>query len=287
MSERGMGSAVGQVPEYTCRIVEWAKEAAQRPVIVKLTPNVTDVRYPARAAKKGGADAVSLINTINSITGVDLDTFTPRPDVGGRSSHGGYCGPAVKPIALNMVAEVAKDPDVQLPVSGIGGVASWRDAVEFLLLGAQTVQVCTAVMHYGFRIIEDLCDGLDAYLDGKGMRSVRELTGRALPSVARWEELDLNHKIMAHVDAKKCIGCGLCYVACNDGAHQAIAAEPMHGRTRVTILEDHCVGCNLCSLVCPVEGCITMRRVETGRPPMSWKDHQRQVASDRERTERA
>src|SRR5437762_3799379 len=155
MSERGMGSAVGQVPEYTSRIVEWLKEVAKTPVIVKLTPNVTDVVYPARAARKGGADAVSLINTINSITGVDLDTFTPRPDVGGRSAHGGYCGPAVKPIALNMVSSVAKDPEVRIPISGIGGISSWRDAAEFLLLGATTVQVCTAVMHYGFHIVED------------------------------------------------------------------------------------------------------------------------------------
>ena len=278
MSERGMGSAVGQVPDYTCQIVEWVKQVAQRPVIVKLTPNITDVRYPARAARRGGADAISLINTLNSITGVDLDTFTPRPDVGGRSSHGGYCGPAVKPIALNMVAEVAKDPEVELPVSGIGGIASWKDAVEFLLLGATTVQVCTAVMHYGFRIVEDLIDGLDAYLDEKGFRSVRELTGRAKPNVTRWEELDLNYQIIAHIDYDKCIGCGLCYLACNDGAHQSIAAEPEHGRTRVTILEDHCVGCNLCNLVCPVEGCITMRRVETGKPPMNWKDYQRQAS---------
>src|SRR3977135_155883 len=155
MSERGMGAAVGQVPEYTCQIVQWVKEIAKTPVIVKLTPNVTDVIYPARAAKKGGADAVSLINTINSITGVDLDTFTPRPDVGGRSAHGGYCGPAVKPIALNMVSAVMKDPGATRPVSGIGGVSTWRDAAEFLLLGATTVQVCTAVMHYGFRIVED------------------------------------------------------------------------------------------------------------------------------------
>ncbi|HJZ84236.1 MAG TPA: 4Fe-4S dicluster-binding protein, partial [Polyangia bacterium] len=155
---------------------------------------------------------------------------------------------------------------------------SWKDAVEFLLLGATTVQVCTAVMHYGFRIVEDLIDGLDAYLDEKGFRSVRELTGRAKPNVTRWEELDLNYQIIAHIDYDKCIGCGLCYLACNDGAHQSIAAEPEHGRTRVTILEDHCVGCNLCNLVCPVEGCITMRRVETGKPPMNWKDYQRQAS---------
>jgi dihydropyrimidine dehydrogenase (NAD+) subunit PreA len=129
-------------------------------------------------------------------------------------------------------------------------------------------------MHYGFRIIEDLTDGLSAYLDHKGFGSVRDLVGRALPSVTKWEELDLNYKIIAHVDAQKCIGCGLCYVACNDGAHQAIAATPLHGRTQVTILEDHCVGCNLCNLVCPVEGCITMRRQETGKPPMNWKEYQ-------------
>src|SRR5947199_5830065 len=151
MSERGMGSAVGQVPEYSCMITEWVKEVARTPVLVKLTPNITDIRVIARAAKRGGADALTAINTINSITGVDLDTFTPRPDVGGRSAHGGYCGPAVKPIALNMVSSVAKDPEVRLPISGIGGVSSWRDAAEFLLLGCTTVQVCTAVMKYGFR----------------------------------------------------------------------------------------------------------------------------------------
>src|SRR5262245_49824751 len=125
MSERGMGAGVGQVPEYTCQITEWVKEAAQVPVIVKLTPNISDVTYAARAAKKGGADAVSLINTINSITGLDLDTFAPRPYVAGKSSHGGYCGPAVKPIALNMVAAVAQDPEVKIPISGIGGISTW------------------------------------------------------------------------------------------------------------------------------------------------------------------
>ena len=151
---------------------------------------------------------MSLINTINSITGVDLDTFTPRPDVGGRSAHGGYCGPAVKPIALNMVSSVAKDADVRLPISGIGGIANWRDAAEFLLLGCTTVQVCTAVMHYGFRIVEDMIDGLSNYLDEKGFRSVNEIIGRSLPSVSKWEELDLNYKIVANIDQQKCIGCG-------------------------------------------------------------------------------
>ena len=262
MSERGMGSAVGQVPDYTCQIVQWVKEVAKTPVIVKLTPNVTDVVYPARAAHKGGADAVSLINTINSITGVNLDTLTPRPEVHGASAHGGYCGPAVKPIALNMVSSVAQA--IPLPISGIGGISTWQDAAEFILLGASTVQVCTAVMHKGFRIVLDLIDGLSAYLDQKGLRSVAELRGKSLNRVQRWEELDLGYRVIAAVDPQKCIGCGVCYVACNDGAHQAIAARPDgRGRTQVEILEPKCVGCNLCSLVCPVDSCITMQRVDT------------------------
>jgi len=136
MSERGMGSAVGQVPEYTEMITSWVKEKARTPVLVKLTPNITDIRAVARAAKRAGADGLSAINTINSITGIDLDTFVPRPNVDGKSSHGGYCGPAVKPIALNMVQQVESDPGAALPLSGIGGIPDSRDAVEFLLSAA-------------------------------------------------------------------------------------------------------------------------------------------------------
>src|SRR6202142_3623191 len=165
MSERGMGSAVGQVPEYCQQITGWVKEKARTPVIVKLTPNISDIRMPARAAKRGGADALSAINTINSITGIDLDTFTPRPNVGGKSAHGGYCGPAVKPIALHLVQQALAAPAGALPLSGIGGIGSWQDAAEFILLGCGTVQVCTAAMHYGYRIVEDLVDGLEHWMD--------------------------------------------------------------------------------------------------------------------------
>jgi dihydropyrimidine dehydrogenase (NAD+) subunit PreA len=254
-------------------------------VIVKLTPNVTDVVFPARAAKKGGADAVSLINTINSITGVDLDTFTPRPDVGGRSAHGGYCGPAVKPIALHMVAALGRDPRITVPISGIGGIATWRDAAEFIALGSTSVQVCTSVMHYGFRIVEDLIDGLSGYLDSKGMKSVNELRGKALPAFTEWGDLDLSYKVAARVDTQKCIGCELCYIACRDSSVSCIhiGEEPLHAGHRAPMRdaaiaagqkrdvhvtwvdETECTGCNLCSHVCPVPECITMVDVTNGR----------------------
>jgi dihydropyrimidine dehydrogenase (NAD+) subunit PreA len=282
MSERGMGSAVGQVPEYTEMITAWVKEAARAPVIAKLTPNITDITHVALAAERGGASAVSLINTINSIMSVDLDSFAPRPTVRGKGSHGGYCGPAVKPIALHLVSSVAKK--VKIPVIGIGGIASWADAAEHISLGATCVQVCTAAMHFGFRIVEDMADGLSAYMDDHGFRSLEDFRGRALPNVVDWGELDLNYKIVARINEELCIGCQLCYAACEDGAHQCIEPAAVNGNGHAKknengvpvhvprILEDECVGCNLCALVCPVDGCITMEQIETGQPYLTWKD---------------
>jgi len=222
MSERGMGSAVGQVPEYTQMITEWVKEKARTPVLVKLTPNISDIRVVARAAKRGGADGLSAINTINSITGIDLDTFVPRPNVDGKSSHGGYCGPAVKPIALNLVQQVQGDAEASLPLSGIGGVSDWRDATEFLLLGCSNVQVCTAVMHYGYRIVEDMADGLSNWMREKRFSTIADFQGKSLQNVQEWKHLNLNYKIVARIHEEKCIGCELCYTACWDGAHQCI-----------------------------------------------------------------
>ncbi|HKQ48137.1 MAG TPA: NAD-dependent dihydropyrimidine dehydrogenase subunit PreA [Phycisphaerae bacterium] len=335
MSERGMGAAVGQVPEYTEMITRWCKEVAKIPVMVKLTPNITDVRGIARAAQKGGADAVSLINTINSIMGIDLNTFAPKPAVAGKGSHGGYCGPAVKPIALNMVSSIYNDPGWRTPISGIGGIQAWQDAVEFLLVGASSVQVCTAVMHYGFRIVEHMESGLKNWMREKGFRRISDFAGKAGPNICDWGDLDLGNKVVAEIAQEKCIHCGLCYIACEDGCHQSIkwekvpeeefvrrygaaAASPQasglkpqasngngngtklvnpnmsfvrSGDVEVlpgmgegyvgvfTIKQDMCVGCNMCSLVCPVEGCITMKNVPGGMPSMTWKEYQQKLAA--------
>jgi len=302
MCERGMGSAVGNEPKVLEEITRWVMEYAKVPVIVKLTPNIGDIAEPAEAALRGGAPALSLINTVKSLMGVDLDRMVPLPRVGGASTNGGYCGPAVKPIALHLMGQLTRHPQVgKMAISGIGGISTWRDAAEFIALGATSVQVCTAVMHHGYRIVEDMIDGLSNFLDSKGMRSVAELRGRATGAYKEWGELDLDYTVKAVIDADSCIGCQLCYVACMDGAHQCIhipgrtqeqslAAGHTHVPDAIPMLrvqapdgfpnrfvpfvdEKECIGCNLCALVCPVAGCITMKEVPgpLGRPE-TWND---------------
>ncbi|MGL6208490.1 MAG: NAD-dependent dihydropyrimidine dehydrogenase subunit PreA [Paracoccaceae bacterium] len=261
MAERGMGSAVGQVPEYIEMVTRWVKKHSRMPCIVKLTPNISNILGPAEAAHRGGADAVSLINTINSITSVNLDSFSPEPMIDGKGTHGGYCGPAVKPIALNMVAEIARNAATRgLPISGIGGVTTWRDAAEFMALGAGNVQVCTAVMTYGFKIVSEMISGLSEYLDAKEM-ALSDLVGRATPNVTDWQFLNLNYVTKARIDPDACISCGRCFAACEDTSHQAIAIKP--GRV-FEVIDAECVACNLCVNVCPVENCITMVELPMG-----------------------
>ncbi len=295
MSERGMGSAVGQVPEYCEQITSWVKNVATIPVIVKLTPNITNIVGPARGAVAGGADAISLINTLNSITAVNLDNFEISPNIGGKGGHGGFAGPAVKPIALNMLAAVASDEVIVrsgVPISGMGGISAWRDAAEFVLLGASSLQVCTAVMHYGFRIIDDLCDGLSNWMDSKQIESLNDIRGKSLSRLSAFQDLDLAFRAVARIDQEKCIQCNLCYVACNDTAHQCIdlhnaigqVVPPGHdvrsngkkeatvNRPRPVVREDDCVGCRLCHNVCPVEGCIEMVELPPSRPAVTWSE---------------
>jgi len=294
MSERGMGAAVGQVPEYCEQITRWVMQAAHIPVIVKLTPNITNIVTPARAAVAAGANALSLINTVNSITAVDLDTLEISPNIGGKGGHGGYAGPAVKPIALNMLSALGTDAVVHgsgLPVSAMGGITTWKDAAEFLLLGAGSLQVCTAVMHYGYRIIEDLCDGLSNWMDAKGFRSIADVSGKSLHRISDFKDFDLSFRAVARIDPQKCIQCNLCYVACNDAAHQCIdlidasgaivqpyaydvgsngKEEAVSTRPNPRVREEDCVGCRLCYNVCPVDHCIAMVETPSGRESVTW-----------------
>ena len=296
MSERGMGSAVGQVPEYCEQITGWVMEVSKLPVIVKLTPNITNIVMPARAAVTAKASALSLINTVNSIIGVDLDTLQMTPNIGGKGGHGGYAGPAVKPIALNMLSALGTDPVVsgsRIPISGMGGIATWKDAAEFLLLGASSLQVCTAVMHYGFRIVEDLCDGLSNWMDSKGMATLDDVIGKSLHRVSDFKDFDLSFRAVARIDTAKCIKCDICYIACNDTAHQCIDLISPDGklvaphsydvrsngkqaavvtRAQPVVREVDCVGCRLCYNVCPVDHCIEMVEVPSGRQSVTWDD---------------
>lgn len=280
MAERGMGAASGQQPDLVEMQTMWVKEVARTPVIVKLTPNITDITATAKAAVRGGADAISLINTINSLAGVDIDTWNTIPHVGGKGAHGGYCGPAVKPIALNMVAECARNPLVGVPISGIGGISNWRDAVEFLLMGSTGVQVCTAAMHHGFSIVEDMIDGLNNYLDDKGLQSVNELIGKSVARYSDWGDLDLNYAVVARIEQDTCIVCNKCHIACEDTSHQCIERHTdENGAAYLKVREEDCVGCNLCSIVCPVEGAISMIEIPATEMPLSWNQRQAAIAA--------
>jgi dihydropyrimidine dehydrogenase (NAD+) subunit PreA len=275
MVERGMGAVVGQDPAIAKMVVEWVMEYAEIPVITKLTPNVHSVVPAGEAVIAGGTNGLSLINTIQSITGVDLDTLVPNPNVGGMSVYGGYCGPAVKPIALKFLTSLGRNEKTsKTPISGIGGISTWKDAAEFMLLGASNVQVCTAAMKHGFRIVTDMCDGLSNWMDEKGFKTIDDFVGLSIKNITHWEELDINYHITAKIDQEKCIHCGLCYIACEDTSHQSIDIRKGMPYNTYTIKEEECVGCNLCKIMCPVDDCITMVEHRKGPEYLNWKQFQ-------------
>ena len=276
MTERGMGAAVGQDPEIAKIVVEWVMEKATIPVITKLTPNVHSVVPTGMAVVEAGTNGLSLINTIQSVTGVDLDTLVPNPYVAGKSVFGGYCGPAVKPIALKMLTTIAQNEVTnKVPVSGIGGVSTWNDAVEFMLLGASNVQVCTAAMKHGFRIVEDMCEGLNNWMDEKGFKTLDEFIGKSVKNIVHWEDLDINYHHIAKINQDSCIHCGLCYIACEDTSHQSINLDFGKPYNTYSIKEEECVGCNLCQLVCPVSNCITMEEHRVAPESINWIEYQK------------
>ena len=250
MAEGGLGSDIGQVPELVERFTAAARRGTKLPVLAKLTPNVAKMSPAAEAAKRGGADGLSAINTIKSIIGVNPHTYVSSPAVHGMSAVGGYSGNAVKPIALRFIAELAQNPTLAgLHLSAMGGVETWRDALEFILLGAGSIQITTAVMQYGYRIIDDLKAGLNLYLAEKGLTSISQARGLALDSVSETTDvLRRDTVVFPKFYREKCIGCGRCAISCADGGHQAIRL----GKDRRPVLDgSRCVGCHLCVLVCP------------------------------------
>jgi dihydropyrimidine dehydrogenase (NAD+) subunit PreA len=247
------GAMLAQDPDLVYRVAGWIKDATERiPVIIKITPMVSDIVEVAEAVRESGADAICASNTIPSLMGIDIDTFCPNPSVAGKSTYSGLSGPAIKPITLKVISEIAREVDI--PITGTGGACDWKDAVEFMLVGAGNVQYCTAPMQYGFRIIDDMKEGMESYLVSKGFASPMDLVGRALPNIVSHDELP-RQEVVSRVVKDKCIRCDLCYVACRDGGHRAIElTEDRYPETD----EEKCVGCGFCVQTCPVHGCIEM-----------------------------
>lgn len=253
MQEAGLGSDIGQIPELVEKYTRAAKRGASIPVLAKLTPNVANMSPAAEAARRGGADGIAAINTIKSVVGVSPYTYVSAPAVRGRSAIGGYSGNAVKPIALRFISELGQNEKLKdIHISGMGGIETWRDALEFILMGAGSIQITTAVMQYGYRIIDDLKAGMNYYLAQCGIKNIRDIVGAGLSSVSDTTDvLERDTVLFPRFESAKCIGCGRCYISCQDGGHQAIRFE-----NRVPKLDgSKCVGCHLCLLVCP-EGAI-------------------------------
>lgn len=258
MTSHEMGSDVGTNAELCKKYCKAVKRGSKLPMMAKMTPNVTDMVPIAKACLEGGADGIAAINTIKSICNVDLDKKIGMPIVNGKSSISGYSGKAVKPVALRFIQQLRTGiEDVQ--ISGIGGIETWEDAAEFILLGAKTLQVTTAIMQYGYRIIEDMCNGLSHYLEDQGYDSLEEMVGAASKNIIPCEELDRSYIVYPKIDLDKCVGCGRCYISCFDGAHQAIEFDEETRRPSVN--KDKCVGCHLCATVCPVR-CISKGEIK-------------------------
>jgi len=251
------GAMLAQSLEATERVAGWVKQAAKRcPVVIKITPQVANIVKVAQAVKRGGADAICAANTIPSLMGVNVDTFVPYPDVQGRSTYSGMSGPATKPITLRTLAEISRQVD--LPITATGGPVSWHDAVEMMLVGATTVQFCTAVMHYGVDIIDDLRDGLAFYLEDKGFAKPADIIGRALPNIVNHGELSRDVKVISALIEERCVKCDLCYIACRDGGHQAIKLRKTDRLPEID--REKCPGCRLCVTVCPADALTMVKK---------------------------
>ncbi len=264
MTVEGSGSKVGQSDHLVEEFTEVVKNSCSIPVMAKMTPNITDMNVPAMFAKKGGADAIAAINTIRAVSEIDRDSFTAQPNVGGKSSSSGYSGPACKPIGLRFISDMALNKDLNLPLSGMGGIETWVDVLEYLLVGSTTIQVTTGIIRYGYGIVEDFIEGLSDYMQQKNIGNVSELIGKALPNLGDTSDFDLGHQGIAQYDMDKCVGCGQCFTVCRDAGGQALKWNSETRRPELN--EDKCLSCMVCSFVCPVTGMITYKQM-----PRDWK----------------
>lgn len=261
MVGENLGSDVGTNVELVKKFTAAVRRGTKKPILAKMTPNITDMTVPARAALESGADGIALINTVKSIMNIDLNSFISEPKVDGKSCVSGYSGKAVKPIALRFTADLEKDPEISgKPISAMGGIENYIDAAEFMSLGAGTIQVTTAVMEYGYRIVEDMIEGMKDYLAKAGMKSINELIGKALPQIVSSDELNRSTIEFPKFDRETCISCGRCVISCFDGGHQALVLDE---KTKKPIMNPKkCVGCQLCMLVCPANSISPGKRVD-------------------------
>lgn len=261
MAHPSAGHRIGQDFHAVGAFTEVVKKACKLPVIAKMTPNITDMIPVAYAAKQGGADAISAINTIKAITDIDIETFNPLPNIHGHSSATGFSGPAVKPVALRFVSDLYNSKSLSLPVSAVGGIETWIDALHFLLMGATNLQVTTGVLRYGYRIVEDMIEGLSDFMVERNIRSLDEIIGKAAQYLTDPSNFETRYQVISVIDEEKCIGCGQCYISCQDGANQAMKFDAL--KRRPSVDETRCVGCLLCKHVCPVWDCISYKEIDT------------------------
>ncbi|MHA1482910.1 MAG: NAD-dependent dihydropyrimidine dehydrogenase subunit PreA [Candidatus Heimdallarchaeaceae archaeon] len=255
MAESGGGATIASNVELIKEVLGWVREAVDLPIMVKLPAVVENLPYKAKTAEENGADAISTINTINCLPGIDIYNFTPYPQVDGKSAFSGLSGSVIKPIGLRCVAGIAQE--VNIPVSGMGGISNWEDAVQYLLAGASTVQVCSAVMQYGYRIINDLKQGLRDYMEEMNFKTIDDFKGLALKNIEKHNSLSRKYRLVSQVDPDKCVGCGLCSRVCKDSAYQAIEMSDK----RIPIIDENkCDGCGLCNQICPIMGAMKLVR---------------------------
>lgn len=261
MSKKGVGSDVGQNPDLVALYTKATRKGTHLPILAKMTPNIGNMELPAIAAMKAGATGIAAINTIKSIMNVNLSSYVSEPNVEGKTSVGGYSGKAVKPIALRFIHSMKSSEELnKVPISGMGGIETWRDAAEFLALGCENLQITTSVMQYGYRIIEDLIEGMKLYLSSQGYKTVSEVVGKALPNIISADKLERDSICYPRFDREKCVGCGRCYLSCYDGGHQAIKIDDINRKPM--LIADKCVGCQLCVNVCPAEAITPGKRVK-------------------------